>query len=98
MSTREYDFNYSNDEWHFAFGHISASLILHLECWSDGQIHVQCAERVDNGHVIKGWLDDAIREWVQAHQHTLATRCFDDIEENMDVFAERVDYEMDRAR
>lgn len=97
MATREYDFTYSNDEWDFAFGHISGPLKLHLERWSDGQIHVQCAEHF-YGQVVKGWLDDAIREWVQAHQHKLTAACFDQIEENMDEFAERVDYEMDRAR
>jgi hypothetical protein len=93
-----YDFTYKNDEWVYAGGWIAHELTLHLERWSDGQIHLQHAEDA-KGHVIQiKWLDDAIREWVQNHQHKLEAACIDYMEENLDAFGAQVDYYMEQAR
>lgn len=97
MAKGEYDFTYKNDEWAYPSGYISQELTLHLERWSDGQIHLQSAEDA-TGFVVTGWLDEAIREWVQAHQHKLTDTCFDQIEDSMDLFADRVDYFMEQGR
>jgi hypothetical protein len=92
-----YDFTYKNDEWVYAGGWITHELTLHLERWSDGQIHLQYAED-KRGVVVKGWLDEAIREWVQFSQHKLETVCIDYMEENLDAFGAQVDYYMEQAR